>query len=233
MPTYSCGCVNAEDPASGAEFCVHKCEFHVSWLADQPKGDAYYRSIGVLNPDGSVARDRYVAELEDALGELPLPPGLANDEALEIGCGVSPYVRAVQTRGYAYTGIDPDQWAATRTSLEGLPGSSVNVIAGPFRGADWGDRFFSLVLVAHSLEHLPDAPGALRDVFRMLVPGGHLVLLIPDDEDKVNPDHTWFFSEPALRAYLAKTGFEVVRAAVRRMNDRENFLYFLARKPAR
>ncbi len=233
MPTYPCGCVNAPDPGSGAEFCVHKCEFHVSYQAAQPTGEEYYRSIGVIDPDGSVARDRYVAELEEALGPLPPPPRLGDDEALEVGCGVSPYVRAVQAAGYAYTGLDPDADAVARTVLEGLPGKHANGIVGRFRGEDWGARYFGLVLFAHSLEHLPDAPGALRDAFRMLVPGGHLVLLIPDDEDKVNPDHTWFFGQPALRAYLAKTGFEVLRWAVRRMNDRENFVYALARKPDR
>lgn len=230
--THACGCVTAPHPVHGVTYAVSKCPGHVAALAAQPTGEAYYRAIGLLDARGQVRFDHYVAEMAAGLGG-PFPPpvpawnGRPAAEALEVGCGVSPYVRAVTAAGYRYSGVDPDEWAVTRTLIEG--GSTA--LAEPFDGRHWADCTFGLVLAAHSLEHLPDAPHALAEFRRVLVPGGHLVLLVPDDSDPTNPDHRWFFTPETLRAALAAAGFEVVTLAARRVVEKELFLYCHARRP--
>ena len=64
----------------------------------------------------------------------------------------------------------------------------------------------------------------------MLVPGGYLWLLVPDDTDSVNPDHAWFFDQTTLRTAVERTGLVVDRIVSRKIVEREKFLYLRARK---
>ena len=235
MTTHPCGCVTAPHPEWGVTHAVSKCDFHVQYLAAQPTGEAYYRTLGIFDEAGGVRHAEYVAELESALGAKFPPPvptwnGRRYAEAIEVGCGVSPYVRAVEAGGYRYTGVEPDGWAAMRTLIEGTARTSA--ITGPFEGRDWADNTFGLVVSAHCAEHVPDAPGMLAEFRRMLVPGGSLVLVVPDDTDLTNPDHRWFFTAATLARTLVRVGFEVTKLAPRRVVAHELFLYCLARKPA-
>lgn len=233
MTTHPCGCVTDVHVPSGVAQSISKCQFHVDFLANQRGGEWYYRHIGVLDDAGEVRRDQYCGQMEDALGQ-PFPPpvpvvnGRRLDEAIEVGCGVSPYVRAVEAAGYRYTGVEPDEWATARTLIEGVGRTSVS--AERFDGSRWADNTFGLVLSAHCVEHVEDAPGMLRQFHRILAPGGRLVLLVPDDEDMTNPDHRWFFTPTTLVRALVAAGFEVTKLAPRRVVAHELFLFVLAHK---
>lgn len=235
MTTHPCGCVTAPHPEWGVTHAVSKCDHHVAHLAAQPTGEAYYRTLGVFDEAGNVRHAEYVAELESALGVRFPPPvpewnGRRYDAMVEVGCGVSPYVRAVEAAGYDYLGSDTDEWATARTLIEGVGRTSVS--AEPFDGRRWADNSLGLVLSAHCAEHVPDAPAMLAEFRRILVPGGSLVLVVPDDTDLTNPDHRWFFSAATLARTLVRVGFEVPRLAPRRVVPHELFLYCLARKPS-
>ena len=64
------------------------------------------------------------------------------------------------------------------------------------------DERFDFVHSSHCLEHMRDPHEALRNWFRLLVPGGHLVCVIPDEDlyeqgvfpSTFNADHKWTFS---------------------------------------
>lgn len=231
MTTHSCGCVTAVHAPSGVTQSISKCQFHVDFLANQRGGEWYYRHIGVLDDAGEVRRAEYCAQMEAALGQ-PFPPpvpvvaGRRLAEAIEVGCGVSPYVHAVKAAGYRYTGVEPDEWGATRTVIEGAD----SMFAEKFDGSVFAADTFGLVLSAHCVEHVEDAPGMLRQFHRILAPGGRLVLLVPDDEDMTNPDHRWFFTPATLVRALVAAGFEVQKLAPRRVVAHELFLFVLAHK---
>jgi ubiquinone/menaquinone biosynthesis C-methylase UbiE len=42
---------------------------------------------------------------------------------------------------------------------------------------EFADESFDTVCIANSLHHMPDLPGTLREMLRILKPGGHLILL--------------------------------------------------------
>lgn len=64
------------------------------------------------------------------------------------------------------------------------------------------DETFDFVHSSHCLEHLVDPAVALGHWFRVLKPGGYLVMLLPDEDlyemgtfpSRVNPDHKWTFT---------------------------------------
>jgi len=64
------------------------------------------------------------------------------------------------------------------------------------------DESFDFVYSSHTLEHVADASAALRNWYRVVKPGGHLILFVPDRDlyekkltlpSRWNPDHKRFF----------------------------------------
>jgi 2-polyprenyl-3-methyl-5-hydroxy-6-metoxy-1,4-benzoquinol methylase len=229
---YPCGCVNAPHAPSGVLRSVEKCNKH---KARQRRPEtlerAYYEELGLLKGETP-----HVAQLVEALGVLPR--ARPDSHALEIGCGASPYVGALVEAGYRpgynYAGIDPSRWAAQwMQETYGLP-----VLAAPVESwweTDFGREtirpHWDLILAAHVIEHLADAPLALHKLAERLSPNGELWLVVPDDSDPRNPDHLWFFDLTTLRLCLESAGLVVERMAVRKYVKYENFIYCRARKP--
>jgi SAM-dependent methyltransferase len=225
MTTYRCGCINEVHKPSGILHSISKCRAHQRQARDPATwGRGHYASFGLLTDDDRLAETAHAAELIEALG--PLPIALGNGEALEIGCGVSPYVGAIRDAGWGYIGVDLSQWAAdwmwcnlfayvVMTSWELCHGSSR----------------YGLILSAHALEHMQDAPAALQKMADALLTGGQLWLVVPDDEDPINPDHLWMFTPQTLRSAVEAVGLTVERLETHRRVKHENFLYCRAVKP--
>jgi 2-polyprenyl-3-methyl-5-hydroxy-6-metoxy-1,4-benzoquinol methylase len=220
--TYPCGCVN-EVHLSGVLQAVHKCDHHMARYRDPTTIDgAYYAELAVL--DGSALMNTaHVAELAEALG--PIPRATGSGVALEVGCGVSPYVGTIRDAGWSYEGLDASMWAVSWTSDHW----SVPVSCGLWEAWQPPHRY-GLILAAHVLEHTVDAPASLAKMAGSLEPGGTLLVVVPDDSDPVNPDHTFFFTTYTLRGCAEAAGLTVDRLEIRRIVERENFIYLRARK---
>lgn len=221
----SCGCAHATDPATGARRIASRCAGHSARRNPiETLGEDYYRDLGLLTPDGRPAETRHVAELDEALGPLPRPRG--NDRALEIGCGVSPYVGAIQAAGWRYLGLEASPWAGRFTR----DWWDVAVVCSTWEEWVPAGRF-GLMLAAHVLEHLANAPAALLKMGRTLEAGGVLLIVVPHGEDDpVNPDHEYFFDEFTLGRAVELAGLAVEVIAVRRIVAHERFIYCRARK---
>jgi SAM-dependent methyltransferase len=227
MLVSMCGCECDVDPASGVLRALVKCAHHQRRARPPASlGRAYYCELGSLIGN-TIREDNYLAELLETLGPFPAAPGLVG-EALEIGCGISPYVRAIQAAGYAYTGIDSSAWAVAwmREHREGC------FLARDFEDLEaLEEGCWDLILAAHSLEHMKDAPGAVCKIASLLRPGGEAWIIVPDDSDPVNPDHLWYFTEATLAASIEAAGLVVLKLEARRRIPREVFLYARARRP--
>jgi len=107
-----------------------------------------------------------VAELIDGLG-----PAAAGARALDLGADRSPYRERLEALGYGVETLDIGEESgadhvgtAERTGLR--------------------DASFDLVLCTQVLEHVPRPLEALREVRRILKPGGRFLFSVP---------HVWFF----------------------------------------
>jgi arsenite methyltransferase len=117
--------------------------------------------------------------------------GLAGDErVLEVGPGTGPVLVEVARRVPfgRVVGVDlwrpGDQAGNSRGALLGNAAAAgvsdrVEVIDGDMRALPLPDRSFDVVLASLAVHNLPagDRPGAVREMLRVLAPGGRLVIL--------------------------------------------------------
>src|SRR5579864_2615246 len=103
--------------------------------------------------------------------------GLAKPETrvLDLGCGRGGVVELVWREVKLAAGLDPDSPSLAEHRAPGMP-----VVRGVGQRLPFGDGSFDLVVCVWVLEHLEDPAATLREVCRVLRPGGHFLFLTPN-----------------------------------------------------
>jgi SAM-dependent methyltransferase len=89
-----------------------------------------------------------------------------------------------------------------------------NVIEGDIRNLVIGENVFDVVFTRHCLEHLDRPLDALRNIARMLKPGGTLLVIVPREDQDLNPEKSLhshqFRNDNELADLIAAAGLTVV-----------------------
>ena len=114
------------------------------------------------------------------------------------------------------TVIDPAPLEIVEARRLGL-----ETITGLVEEYDFGDRHFDLVIMCQTVDHLLDIGSTLRRVRQLLRSGGLFFVDIVDFraaylrnwsvEEAVKIDHPYYLTEPVMRAFLRRAGFDVLR----------------------
>ena len=145
----------------------------MSWLASLSRSRPALLEVGEAYARWAPTYPREAANELMRLDErsvLRLLPDVRGLRVLDVGCGAGRYLGLLAARGASRViGIDPEPAMLARAGAPvvcaGLPRLPIAPAA------------FDLVVCALVVGHLPDLPGALAELGRVLRPGGTLLLL--------------------------------------------------------
>jgi SAM-dependent methyltransferase len=103
---------------------------------------------------------------------------LAGARVLDCGCGAGGYVRALRGRGIEAFGVEHSADKVAEYRSRGLEPERVE--EGDLEALRFADGSFDVALLNEVLEHVPDEGRALREIHRVLVPGGRLIVFSPN-----------------------------------------------------
>lgn len=144
---------------------------------------------------------------------LPAAPG----RVLDVGAAAGYFLKAAKDAGWEAHGVEPNKglrdYARERFGVD-MRHSTLPAAAFP-------DAHFDVVTLWDVLEHVTDPAADLREVHRVLKPGGLLVVNYPDISDVfarmagkkwwfLLSAHLYYFTPKTIRAILEKTGFKTL-----------------------
>ncbi len=163
---------------------------------------------------------------------------LSRGTILDVGAGPGTFLYFLKSAGsYQLHGTEVSQ-ACVAYAKNDL---GVLLDQGILETIKYPDAFFDGVVLLHVFEHLPDPAGSLREVARILKPGGFVFIAVPNDsllgrkgylkyalqkfvgmrKKLMYPDyvkegnwHLSHFTPPVLRKILGAAGFSVKEGAV-------------------
>lgn len=156
---------------------------------------------------------------------------------LEVGCAGGAFLNAAHQEGYETHGVeyssDAAQFARAKFGLR--------VITGDLQSAQFDNGMFDIVYLGDVLEHLPDPRGTLRELHRIMVDDGLLVIECPTQTNtlfsrigflmygllrknatvQLPPYHLFEYRPTSLSTLLNRTGFRITKKKENIIRPRE------------
>jgi SAM-dependent methyltransferase len=95
---------------------------------------------------------------------------------LDIGCGRGILMADARARGWGVTGVEPARCIAE----EGIRDRGLDIMVGTLEEAGLPAASFDAVIFSHSLEHLLDPAGTMREAAGLMKPGGWMYIETPN-----------------------------------------------------
>ncbi len=207
--------LEASDPLAGLRFLIAKCE-RCGLCFTNPRPDPvsikqFYRAD---YPCHRRVREthrrlpRCVARTLQARGPARL---------LDFGCGAGGFLRQMHALGWNVTGLDMAESAVARIHELGMS-AFVGTLPHPL----WTSECFEAITMWQALEHVHQPLDVLHAAYRMLTPGGRLLVAVPNFAGfgarwfGANwygldlPRHLTHFTPATLRMMLGRAGFDHV-----------------------
>ncbi len=138
---------------------------------------------------------------------------------LDVGCSIGRLLDRARARGFDVTGLELGGRAVEYARNH----YGLTVRQELLERAGLEDESLDVVTLIEVLEHLPDPREILREIHRILRPGGVLLVGVPNAASlgiavlhgqarTFNRNHLIFFNEETLGRMLAEEGFEVVKS---------------------
>ncbi len=139
-------------------------------------------------------------------------------KVLDIGCGSGQFLKSLQNLGWECYGVETSLLASQRARELGL-----NVSTGDLLATCYPTNFFDLVVLNHTLEHLPHPNRILEEIHRILKPKGLLQIYLPNIQGLAAqifrrywfnldlPRHLYHYTPDTLKQMLQKHRFRIFK----------------------
>lgn len=158
--------------------------------------------------------------------ELGLQPG---DDLLDVGCGSASLLAEHASHVRYVAGLDASEiqvGMARRRLADRLATGSAEIVLGDAGRLPWDDGRFSVVTSLNTLKFVPDPDGALREMCRVLRPGGRGVVTMgeskqaywgaTDTSGTADAWGQWQWSDADAQRLMQAAGFADVAVSVLR-----------------
>jgi SAM-dependent methyltransferase len=99
------------------------------------------------------------------------------NRVLDVGCGTGELLQAIRNGGNTnLTGVEPSRQAASIA----IEQRGLDVRVGTLEQQQFPDASVDTVLLSHVLEHLPSPSNTMKEIERILKPGGAVVIWVPN-----------------------------------------------------
>ena len=135
---------------------------------------------------------------------------------LDIGCGFGEMLEDLRLRGCDVYGLELNPLAVKICRAKGL-----NVSCGTLEEIHFTDEFFDTVILWHVIEHLPSPKSTLKEVYRILKPGGQAFVYCPNADSYFYtlfgrywhglaiPMHFYHFTVKTIQRLIELNGFRI------------------------
>lgn len=204
--------LEAADPLGTQRFLIVRCD-RCGLHFTNPRPDLV--SIAAFYPhDYHAHQDKASKPGISASLERLLPRhGLAR--LLDFGCGSGGFLLRMKALGWNVLGLDRSDIAVTKVRAAGLQAH-----LGTLPDERWSSPAFEVITMWQSLEHVHQPLEVLRSAFRLLTPGGRLLVAVPNFDSLAArwfgpawfgldlPRHLTHFTPATLRLMLLHAGFD-------------------------
>jgi SAM-dependent methyltransferase len=213
----SCGLVQINPQPEEEEIKKrYSARYGEDYLAYELANEESFLKLQVL-----ALKDAGFADLEDKV--LPKgnePESNGKPRLLDIGCATGSLIAALRERGWECTGVE-----ISRPQAEyGRETRNLDVRSLPLEENRFPSDTFDAVLASHLMEHLNNPAALLKEIHRILRPGGRFFVTTPNIAGfqarlfrgrwrSAIFDHLYLFSIKTLSRLLREQGFTIERTA--------------------
>ena len=182
----------------------------------------------------------YRENLAEAQGRVTRLRSLLSEKIrlLEIGAYAGYFLDAVRPYAGSVAGVEPDpdcrEWVARRLGIQ--MEEDVACLA---------HERFDVVVMFHTLEHLPDPVQSLKQISKVIAPGGKLIIEVPNVDDALislyeipayqnfyyQRAHLFYFSKSALKQVSELAGFNAQITGLQRYDLSNHLRWMLTGQP--
>jgi 2-polyprenyl-3-methyl-5-hydroxy-6-metoxy-1,4-benzoquinol methylase len=146
-------------------------------------------------------------------------PLIGRGRLLDFGCGAGAFLERMHRQGWDVTGVDasPEMVDEIQSKLQ------LRALVGTLPHPELEPESFDAISMWHALEHVHQPAETLAEAWRLLAPGGKLVIGVPNVASSPRrwfgpawygwslPHHLTHFAPRTLREMVSKAGFRVER----------------------
>lgn len=143
--------------------------------------------------------------------------GVKTGRLLDVGCGTGDFLVSAHLSGWQVAGVEPNEYARNRCNSR----LGWEAVHSTLEEAAFPSQRFQVVTLWHVLEHLHSPKAALAEIHRILVPGGLVVIAVPNFNSLdrrirgrqwlfiAAPRHLYHFTQDTLSRYLTQASFKM------------------------
>jgi glycosyltransferase involved in cell wall biosynthesis/2-polyprenyl-3-methyl-5-hydroxy-6-metoxy-1,4-benzoquinol methylase len=189
--------------------------------SDSELAEIYSHSyfLGSDSPEASQAvRQMKQATARLYLSEVNRYAGPQKGRLLEVGCGDGDFLVCADAEGWNVTGVEYSSSACDRARERVKNGE---VVCGELKNANLPSEWFESCVLSDVIEHVRNPIEFLREVYRVLKPGGTLLIATPSMDSwsaklmkqkwmEFKAEHLSYFDRQTMQTALSKAGFREV-----------------------